>query len=429
MKSVLTTLIAASFCATAALASPYCDNLETGEGLSKKHARMAPIYSDVQNGWIFTKDQLKDRYDMKSTSAKLVAEIVAEFDKRGIPLAIMVTPPRPVVAGQSTLDATMGTDYYDVAAAAASFDALIDGLSQAGALAPNLQTVAVNTPGYYFQRDTHWTPAGAMVSAFALADVIQAKMPGIFDVSGSSRDRAQNGFIEEKGSLARIIRKECGLDMENEEAPTFDLTLASMDSLLGDAPVLPKVALLGSSFSNRYQTDFYRTAEALAFALNAEVENMSISGGGAIGAIESFVLSGALDASDHDLVIWELPYTSSFNSVSSLRQLLGALRAGTTSNGSIIPIGATKTDVPISIGANGIKVTPTDNDQQRFVLNVHFDNGSKTRVNFGRRDVIPANVRSKDFIMSFAEFENRRPVRVEIEGLKESQIESISIFN
>ncbi|WP_412550274.1 alginate O-acetyltransferase AlgX-related protein [Shimia sp. MIT910701] len=45
------------------------------------------------------------------------------------------------------------------------------------------------------------------------------------------------------------------------------------------------LALLGSSFSNRYKRDHYRVADALARAFDADVENFSVSGGGPIGAI------------------------------------------------------------------------------------------------------------------------------------------------
>lgn len=424
--------IAAMAIATSAGAEPYCDALLTGEGLSAKHARSAPIYNNANSGWMFTKDQMRERYDMKAGAAKLVAEIVAEFDKRGVPLAIMVPPPRPVVAGQATLDATMGDDRYDVAAAQASFAKLIEGLNTAGAIAPDLQALSLSNPdlrdAFYFKRDTHWTTVGAAHSAITLARAVGSTHPNLFPDAPefSATNLTQNGKIEEKGSLARIARDGCGISLGNEVAPTFDLTLASEGGLLGDAPDRQRIALVGSSFSDRYKKDHYRVSDALARVFGADVDNYSVSGGGGIGAIESYVLSGELDQRVHDLVVWELPYTESFNSTSMLRQLLGALRHGNSESGSKL----TQSQViPIDhlYGLKALELQMSGAGNQRVKLSIVFGDGSKANVWLSRRGALSPDARTQSVFVSLADFGARNMTEITLQPSKDTSTREIRL--
>jgi hypothetical protein len=49
-----------------------------------------------------------------------------------------------------------------------------------------------------------------------------------------------------------------------------------------------------------------------------------------VGAMEAFILSGALKTGDFKTVVWETPYTTPLTNVSGLRQVLGALQAPET---------------------------------------------------------------------------------------------------
>ena len=223
------------------------------------------------------------------------------------------------------------TAEYDTDAMAAAFSEMVTAVQDTGAIMPDLARLALSDAdlreAFYFRHDTHWTPMGAARSAEALADLVAERLPGVFPKAGHAHAAVAKGGpeIEEEGSLAKMANKVCGAKVPpvTVPVPVFPDTGGS---LLGDAPELPRVALAGSSFSDRYKRDHYRVADALAGALGAEVANYSVSGGGAIGALESLVLSGELERQRFDLVVWEIPYTQGFRSVGMLRQLLGALR-------------------------------------------------------------------------------------------------------
>ncbi|MDA5557657.1 alginate O-acetyltransferase AlgX-related protein [Shimia sp. MMG029] len=428
-------LMASFLAAGAAQAAPYCEALLDKDMLPKKIAKVAPVYSDADSGWIFTQDQLKDRYDMKSTSRQLVQAIVAEFGKRDVHLAILMAPPRPVIAGQQVLDAAMGGRQYDVAAAQISFDALISELANAGAIVPNLSEEALahtnRQDPFYFRRDTHWTTTGAAISALALAQATNAAVPGLFPNDGklAEQDLVIAGQIEEEGALADVVRTTCGTSVQVETAATFDLSRAG--GLLDTSLQAPSIALVGSSFSNRYKRDHYRVADALAFAFDRDVENFSVSGGGPIGAIEAYVLSGALDQKRHALVIWEIPYTESFNSPSFLRQLLGALRRDEVDEKPAqVMIGASSTTVRPAEGVSvsGIEVVAEDIGKQSFNMEVRFDNGSKSKVYLGRRSAVPVGMRASKLLSNFSFFGDRQPVEIVVTPAKGARIAQISVY-
>lgn len=427
---------AALLAAPLALAEPYCPALLEADSLPKRYAKVAPIHSDRQSGWMFTQDQLKDRYEMKTSAATLVTEIARAFAARDVALAIVIAPPRPVVAGQARLDAAMGQEHYDLAAAEASFSKLIAGLGETGAIVPDLQALALSDPtlreGFYFRRDTHWTPMGAAASAGALASLTAQTNPFLFPKAAPfSLVEASGAALAEDGSLAEIVRKACAEEPEVETAPLYDLARPSSLGLLDSAVEGPSIALLGSSFSNRNKSDDYRFGDALSRAFDAEVENFSVSGGGPIGAIEAYVLSGALDRRDHALVVWELPYTESFNSTSFLRQLLGALEAR-AGRGQAIPVAAEpgqRIEIPFTDGAPaGIEVVTRGLKDQNMRLELRFDDGSKGKVSLRRRRAVPVEMRSHSVFGSLAHFGSKTPVALTLTPSKGAEIADIRLF-
>ena len=307
-------------------AAPYCEALLDADKLEKRYQRLAPIHSDATSGWIFTSDQLKTDYEMPQHRLDLMQAVVSSFLDQGIDLAIMVAPPRPVIAGQQVVDATLGSNgAFDVAEAEASFEALLAQLRQTGATVPNLLDIA-QQPGahpFYFRGDTHWTNAGAGQSALALATELG------HDAAFQLSEVAPAGTFEERGSLNDIVAATCGQKPQPEAAQQFDYTSVSARDaadLLAPSAATPTTLLLGTSFSNRYKRDQYQAADALASALKTDLMNHSVSGGGSIGPLEALALSGALADTPPKLIIWEFPYTNIPNT-SALRQILGALQA------------------------------------------------------------------------------------------------------
>ena len=403
MKPFLTstTVVTAACFATATTAAPMCAELLSVDQLESKYQRLAPIHSDTATGWIFTKDQMSEDYSLKSEARHLMAEIVHEFDRRGIELALLIAPPRPLVAGDAVVSETLGGNGdYDVAVATESYEKMVVQLAETGAVVPNLLPTAqdlTETQPYYFQRDTHWTPAGAAISALELAAELGAASPEfvLSDVSSSAT-------YEESGSLSSIVASVCGIENEGEQVAMMDYS-SVMDArglgLLDDVSDT-LIALVGTSFSDRNKRDQYQVADALAAATGAEEFNYSVSGGGMIGPMEAFVLSGDLDNAGHRTVIWEFPYTQSPNATSQLRQLLGALRssdAELSTPESLAVSASNEADLNFAgqpLETDLIRFDVGTTDMFRLDIAVAFENGKTKTIKLRRKNRIPQERRA-----------------------------------
>lgn len=410
-------LILASVCVLASaiganvlMAEPVCREFSTPSQMPKKYRKYAPVLSNGPDGWLITEDQMDTNYLPKQEPQTLLALIAAEFEQRGLPLAILMAPPRPLIAGPEELKQLGADEGFDTEDVAASFSAMIETVRSAGIIAPDLLSVATSDPAlqerFYFRRDTHWTPEGAARSAIALADELAKTHADRFKLAGTitASDLTQGQEVKEKGSLSSMAKKVCGLSLEPEIVPTFTFPANAGGLLDTETSDKPRIALAGSSFSDRYQRDFYRVADSLAGALGADVENYSVSGGGPIGGIESLVLSGKLSPKHFDLIIWELPYTEGLASTHFLRQLLGALRYDPTVQGDeIMPVKSDtkKVDLPIDPSAGQtLVVSLPDSDTQKVTIDLHRKSGKTKSIKLQRKNRVPAEIRSHIWAVS-----------------------------
>ena len=385
-------LMGVSVLTTPVAATPFCADMLNAGTLESRYQRLAPLYNSVDTGWIFASDQLDNRYVLSGGEQAVLAQLVEELAARGTQLALMIAPPRPVVAGQSVLDETVGTaGAHDIAAEAAAFEQMIAQIEASGAIAPNLQNVALadadTADAFFFHRDTHWTNFGAALSALALADAFVPEQGAAF----APDDLAVLDMVEEPGSLSAIAQATCGAQPTVEAAPLYDYSpyLPQSGGLLGDVAADENpIVLLGTSFSDRNRRDQYQTTQALSAAIGRPVDNRSVSGGGMTGPFETYLLTGAFAEERPSLLIWEFPYTYQLNE-GALRQLLGALRAGDTAVAAA-RIGVR--DAEARIAATDLQGMPdllglriSDIDVRDVIVYAHLADGTRTRLRLRRK--------------------------------------------
>lgn len=376
--------------ATVADAAPYCDAMNSKDTLPSKYQKRGPFYSDAASGWIIGDDQMRGKFKLSDEARALWSDIRAEFAAQGVTLTVMAAPPRPLFASADVL-AAMGKADYDVDAAAAAFRDYIAGLNEAGIAAPDLLSAAsaAERP-YYFQRDTHWTPYGAALSAKALAEAI-----------GLTADAATPDYsatYDEKGSLSMVAKAACGSRPAPETVAAPDYAKAGgASALLGDVTG-PALALVGTSFSDRYQRDAYRVADAVAHYTGASVENFSVSGGGVTAAMEAFIRSGRM--AEFDTVVWEAPYTEPLTNISALRQILGALisqRNSGDADEQVVELGGDWISVSPKIelaNSQAIEVQIAGVETGQLDVELYDADNKKTRIKLRKSDRVNAVLRS-----------------------------------
>ena len=385
MRRILSAVCLAALAQTAA-ANPFCAQMLTADGLEKKYQRIAPIYNSTETGWFFGSDQFDAAYALGDEQQDLVAQIVTELASQGTELAMVVAPPRPVIAGQATVDATTGTPgLYDVAAQATSFQTMIAQLGEAGVIAPDLLALATSNEAirstYYFARDTHWTTVGAAQSALALAAAFDPEAVPLFETENLPSAET----FGERGSLADIARATCDADPAKEPTPVYDYTalMPSAGGLLDVTEV--EAVLVGTSFSDRYKRDQYQAADAMSAALGMSVVNRSVSGGGMIGPFESYVLTGALADEAPRLLIWEFPATYDLKAT-QLRQVLGSLRAaGKPVQSETLALDGQKVTLPLALGDDLIGIAPGTGGLFKINMKLRQADGTVTKLRLDRK--------------------------------------------
>lgn len=402
MKHLIKTFAVATLLAapTPLLANPFCDALGNVDELPKKYAKRGPFHVDAQTGWIFGNDQLKGDFTVTGEAAALWAEIAAAFAAKGVTLTALVAPPRPLFAPSLPQSAQ-----YNVQTAQANFAQYIAALNEAGIAAPDLSVRAAtaNAEDYYFARDTHWTPKGAAVSAAMLAEKLTGQ-----DVDETVKDIEFSDTYSEKGSLSTVVEKTCSVRPKAETviAPVYTQK-GGASALLGDTAD-QAIALVGTSFSNRYQRDTYQVVGALSHAMKSSVDNFSVTGGGLVGAMEAFILSGALDSGRYQTVVWEAPYTAPLTNVSGLRQILGALHQGggeTVAYKGALSSNWTQVDAGFSTAnVQSIRIQTPSVSMGKLELEFYDTQGRKTRVELTKSDRINVEERSETWTMSLADF-------------------------
>ncbi len=416
MKRILTCFLGTLFCATTVFSAPLCDEFSSPDTMPKKYKKLAPVLSGHPSDWIIPVDQMDKDYVPSVEAAALLSLIVDEFESRGSRLAIMMPPPRPIIAGQAVInELSKGASDFDVDAVTASFNTMIEIVRSSGAIAPNLLELANRDEeirkAYYYRHDTHWTPRGAMESATALAHAVIASNIGTFTGMVPEKPHWASGQeFTERGSLADMSKAVCGVSV-----PPITTVLPKFNDagvgLLDEQQGRPRILLAGSSFSNRYKKDAYRVADAIAGTLNADVSNYSVSGGGPIGAIEGVVHAGLLDAENpFDLVVWELPYTEGLQSVGFLRQLLGALRYESSKDAmttiALDRSGQTKIKLT-DANARLIAIELPNTTLQRMKVDLRFQDGSEQTLGLVRKKHVPAELKSNVWAISLDALQGR----------------------
>ena len=61
-------------------------------------------------------------------------------------------------------------------------------------------------------------------------------------------------------------------------------------------------------------------------------------------------------------------------------------------------------------------------------MEVHFDNGSKSKISLNRRSAVPASIRHVSVFSSLSFFGNRNPVEIVIRPEKGAVISSVTVF-
>ena len=232
--------------------------------------------------------------------------------EEGTLLVVVPTPLRGMVRGEVVNDtaalAALEID-FDVSEARAAYHNYVASLEPI--LGVDLLNAARSlngqNPGYHLKLDRHWTPAGARISAQAVARALLAS-PAYNALPPPERSAfitTEIGTKPAPNKVFELIEENCGdlPDALMEMMPLYQTERAVENQDLFAAQT-PFVVLTGGSFSGEQ----YNFAGFLSEALGQEVVNNSVSGGGLFVALQDYLLNTSAE-SRAKVIIWEYRMT------------------------------------------------------------------------------------------------------------------------
>ncbi|TNC50851.1 hypothetical protein FHG66_07735 [Rubellimicrobium rubrum] len=254
-----------------------------------------------QDGWLFTDEELvlATEADMDRVVSEIVAA-QARLQAMGSRLVLMPLPAKIDVYRDHAPDQELAR------AMEAQYDRFLERLAAVSIDAVDTRTAlieaAARTP-VFLQRDTHWTPDGAMAVAAAVAE--SGLVPS-----------GETSFVERDGEPQEITGDLVSFVTDEAMAPRIGLgpekilpfvAEASEDAAGGifatDAPLVGTY-LVGTSYSANESWSF---APALMLALERDVLNFAEQGRGPVRPMRVMLDDPSLTQNPPELVLWEFP--------------------------------------------------------------------------------------------------------------------------
>lgn len=319
---ILMFLTALFFSGSAMAQGLICDRLKQEE--TYKDWQSYRYLVEGQDGWIFrTATDFRDNFSLKEKDIARLSALNAAFAAQGTTLILSILPTRGMTDGGKA-----GGASYDRAGARKSYAALIQSLRAAGLSVAAIENYQ-DDAAFYYKRDHHWTPAGAKAMAREVAAQVKARN---IDLPQKKFVTEAQKTIDHTGTFEKLIKEACG-EIVSPEQVTEYITYAPGDAnALFDDVATPDIILLGTSNSTNAASHANYDG-FLKEALNADVDNRAISGGGADAAMMQYLASRKADAKKPRVIVWEFPVYQDFHSKNFLRQVTPAVY-GACENGA-----------------------------------------------------------------------------------------------
>lgn len=297
--------------------SRFCSALSDDETYVKKRTYKKLI--EGQDGWIFrTKTDFNENFKMNSALRMRFTRMNTEFQEQGIKLVISLLPTRGMLHHDLI-------DYpdYDIEKAMTSYTDLAKGLRKLGI---SVAAVSDFSSGqdYFYKKDHHWNSSGAKAMAQIIAAEVK-KLPAYTGMPKKKFKTEKTESIPHSETFTTFINKTCGRKDTFGKHPiykTYEVG-GSEEDLFGESSD-PDILLLGTSNSVNYASNANFDGFLREY-IGADVENLSVSGGGVDTAMLDWLSSQKYKEHKPKILIWEIPVHQNFKGGPFYRQAIPAI--------------------------------------------------------------------------------------------------------
>jgi alginate biosynthesis protein AlgX len=357
-----------------------------------------PLYQG-KDGWFFRYgSDLSDTQVISPDAVSKMAKVNQVLSKRGTKLIYLPVPTRGVL-GQKFLPVSI-TDgvIYDQELAVESHINHVNAMREAGITAVDLaSTLKLGPPKEQLSlaRDLHWTPEGARWVAQESRKVFD-DFPAFAALAKIKFETMSLGEKPYNSQMYEALAGVCGTQENMTEKVNGYETKrvgATADDLLGGETEVSSIALVGTSFSD---TDIFNFEGFLSQALETEVANFSISGGGQFTSLYKWALTEGQKPDLPKFLIWETPIYNRFDDQQYLimfRQIIAALHGpcgekNIAMTGEKIVLSGTepkRITIPAGTKLRGddatLRFTAPGQNLQRLSLELEYGNGESELLN------------------------------------------------
>lgn len=286
-----------------------CEKLKDEKAYKKKSGYR--ILIEGLDGTLFrTRSDLKSDFNIKRENIAYFEEFNNALKSKGTHLVIVMPPTRGIMFSDKITPAQKAEYKFDEKAAFDSYLKFAGRIRETGVTVTDFADIKPPVAGYFYKRDHHWTPEGAKA--------IKA-LPVYKDLRTTPFKTELTGQSKKPGSFSEFINAECQSAIPDEPVNKYE-TSATGDDLFGDKK--PQVTLIGTS--NCREEAAANFPGWLREAISADVENLSIGGGGIDTPMLSYLTSGEYAKNTPKVLVWEMAshYLFSRDYMSIFRQAI-----------------------------------------------------------------------------------------------------------
>lgn len=295
----------------------FCEELKK-DSIYKKNSSFKKMIKG-KDGWIFrTKTDFNTSFKVNSALKKRFVRLNKAFQDHDIDLVIALLPTRGMMHHNK-----LSNSDFNHHEAIDSYNALADVLNDIGISVASIEDFSGDTK-FYYARDHHWQPEGAKIMAKKVAEKVKT-LSSFNSIEKKTYKTESKENVLQDGTFEKFVNETCKTDIKSESVPKYKTYLEDQgeDALFGEESNAD-ILLIGTSNSaqNASKANF---DGFLREYIGADVENLSVSGGGVDTSMLDWLSSNHYQGHKPKIVIWEIPIYQNFKGGPFYRQAIPAV--------------------------------------------------------------------------------------------------------
>lgn len=341
--------------------------------------KIKPLKFLVQgkDGWFFiSKFDFEQDFSLDEKTIQELKDFSTRLKARGTELVLISPPPRGLMHHDKFPQNNPHLEGYNHDTALSNYKTKIKKLSDAGITIIGLDHMPEGKD-YGYRQDHHWTPEGAKAIAQKVAKTLKSN-PTFQTIKNVPFKTKIKENIDILGSSYKPIAKLCGHKIPPMDGALYNTERkAPLSQNILDEEPIPQIVLTGTSFSlnEKSSSNF---AGSLKDALQADVLNLAISGGGITSSIMSYLNSQNFQDHPPKFLLWEVPSYYPLDHKKLYRQLIPAVSGRCTSQNAVAEFSTKLESIKTPLFLN-IADKKISGDQ--YFIHLHFDHPVKDSFN------------------------------------------------